>query len=77
MKVTVEVSDEELREILELTGERKKGPAIRRLMEQALQLRRRQRLAQRFLAGEWGVELRGYEDARERERQRLSGSARG
>jgi len=77
MKVTVEVSDEELREILELTGERKKGPAIRRLMEQALQLRRRQRLAQRFLAGEWGVELRGYEDAREWERQQLSRSARG
>jgi hypothetical protein len=71
----VEVSDEELREILELTGERKKGPAIRVLMEQALQLRRRKRLAQRFLCGEWGVELRGYEAARERERHQRIGSA--
>ncbi len=71
MKVTVEVSDSELRDILELTGERKKGPAIRQLMEQALQLRRRQRLADRFLSGEWGVALDGVEDVQQRERQRL------
>jgi hypothetical protein len=30
MKETVDLSDNEMREILELTGERKKGPAIRR-----------------------------------------------
>ena len=71
MKVTVEVSDSELRDILELTGERKKGPAIRQLMEQALQLRRRQRLADRFLSGEWGVALDGFEQVQQRERQRL------
>jgi hypothetical protein len=41
MKVTVELSDAEMSEILELTGERKKGPAIRRLMEEALQQHRR------------------------------------
>jgi hypothetical protein len=71
MKVTVEVSDSELRDILELTGERKKGPAIRQLMEQALQLRRRQRMADRFLSGEWGVALDGFEQVQQRERQRL------
>jgi hypothetical protein len=49
----------------------KKGPAIHVLMEQALQLRRRKRLAQRFLGGEWGVEMRGYKAARERERQQM------
>ena len=32
MKVTVELSDQEMAEVLELTGERKKGPAIRRLI---------------------------------------------
>jgi hypothetical protein len=57
-------------EILELTGERKKGPAIRRLMEEALQLRRRAQIAQRFLSGEWGVELESYEADQERERMR-------
>lgn len=70
MKVTVELSDSEMAEILELTGERKKGPAIRRLMEEALQQRRRAQIAQRFLSGEWGVELDTYEDDQKRERQR-------
>ena len=70
MKVTVELSDTEMNEILELTGEHKKGPAIRRLMEEALQQRRRAQIAQRFLSGEWGVELESFEGDQERERQR-------
>jgi hypothetical protein len=70
MKVTVELSDSEMAEVLELTGERKKGPAIRRLMEEALQQRRRAQIAQKFLSGEWGVELETYEGDQERERQR-------
>jgi hypothetical protein len=70
MKVTVELSDQEMAEVLELTGERKKGPAIRRLMEEALQQRRRAQIAQKFLSGEWGVELETYEADQERERLR-------
>ena len=70
MKVTVELSDSELAEILDLTGERKKGPAIRRLMEEALQQRRRAQIAQRFLSGEWGVELETHEEDKRREQQR-------
>jgi hypothetical protein len=70
MKVTVELSDQEMAEVLELTGERKKGPAIRRLMEEALKQRRRAQIAQKFLSGEWGVELETYEADQERERQR-------
>ena len=57
-------------EILDFTGERKKGPAIRRLMEEALQQHRRAQIAQRFLSGEWGVQLESYEAEQERERQR-------
>lgn len=70
MKVTVELSDTEMTEILELTGEHKKGPAIRRLMEEALQQHRRAQIAQRFLSGEWRVELESFEADQERERQR-------
>ena len=69
LKVTVELSDHEMAEILDLTGERKKGPAIRRLMEDALQQRRRAQIAQRFLSGEWGVELETFEADQERDRQ--------
>ena len=70
MKVTVELSDTEMAEILDFTGERKKGPAIRRLMEEALQQHSRAQIAQRFLSGEWGVQLESYEADQERERQR-------
>ena len=70
MKVTVELSDYEMAEILDLTGERKKGPAIRRLMAEALQQRRRAQIAQRFLSGEWGVELESFEADQQRDRQR-------
>ena len=70
MKVTVELSDQEMAEVLEFTGERKKGPAIRRLMAEALQQRRRARIAERFLSGEWGVDLGGFEAEQERDRQR-------
>lgn len=70
MKVTVELSDQEMAEVLELTGERKKGPAIRRLMEQALQQRRRAQIAEQFLSGAWGVELESFEADRQRDRQR-------
>jgi hypothetical protein len=69
MKVTVELSDREMAEVLEFTGERKKGPAIRRLMAEALQQHRRARIAERFLSGEWGVELEGFEADQERDRQ--------
>jgi len=70
MKVTVELSDQEMAEVLELTGERKKGPDIRRLMEEALQQRRRAQIVERFLSGTWGVELETFEAERERDRQR-------
>lgn len=70
MKVTVELSDQEMTEILELTGERKKGSAIRLLMEEALQQRRRAQIAKKFLSGEWGVKLETYEVDQECERLR-------
>ncbi len=70
MKVTVELSDQEMAEVLEFTGERKKGPAIRRLMAEALQQRRRARIAERFVSGAWGGDLGGFEEERQRDHQR-------
>ena len=63
MKITVELPDSELAEICRVTGEKKKGPAIRKLVGDALQMKRRQRLAEKFISGEWGVELKGLEEA--------------
>jgi hypothetical protein len=70
MKVTVELSEAEMAEIMDLTGERMKGPAARRLIQDALQLRRRAQIAQRFLSGQWGVALKSFEADQDRERQR-------
>ena len=69
MKVTVDIPDSELREICQVTGESKKGPAIRKLVTDALQMKRRERFAQKFISGEWGVELKGLEAGQAADRQ--------
>lgn len=61
MKITVEISDSDAKEICHVTGEKKKGPAIRKLILEALQLKRREKLAEKFVSGEWGVQLEGFE----------------
>jgi hypothetical protein len=68
MKITVEIADSDLREICQVTGERKKGPAIRKLVTDALQMKRRERWVEEVLAGKWGVELEGFEEAQLAER---------
>jgi hypothetical protein len=72
MKITVELPESDLREICELTGIRKKGPAIRKLITDSLQLRKRARISRRFLAGEWSAGLEFFEAARNGDRQRAS-----
>ncbi len=66
MRITVNLSDSDIKEICRMTGERNKGPAIRKLMADALMLMRRKKLAQKFIDAEWGVELKGFEAARDR-----------
>jgi hypothetical protein len=69
MKITVELSDSDIKEICRVTGESKKGPAIRKLVADALLLKRREKLAQKFIMGEWGVELKGFEAGRAADQQ--------
>ncbi|HZZ80023.1 MAG TPA: hypothetical protein VFE62_16000 [Gemmataceae bacterium] len=63
MKITVELSDSDVKEICRVTGEKKKGPAIRKLVADALMLKRREKIAQKFIDGEWGTELAGFEES--------------
>ena len=69
MKITVDISDSDVAEICRVNGEKKKGPAIRKLVIDALQLKRRERLAQKFISGEWGAELKGFEEGHAADRQ--------
>ena len=69
MKVTVELSDSELKEIFRVTGERKKGPAIRKLVVDALTMKRRGEIAGKFISGQLGVDLSGFEAVRAADRK--------
>lgn len=68
MKITVELPENDVREICRLTGLKKKGPAIRKLVADALILRRRAEITAKFISGEWGVDLAGYEDSKAKSR---------
>ena len=63
MRITVEISDSDMKEICRVMGEKKKRLAIRKLVEETLMLKRRAAFADKFISGEWGVELKGYEAA--------------
>lgn len=76
MKITVEISDSDLKEICRVTGERKKGPAIRKLVADALLLKRRAELAQNFITGKWGVELKALEEGQKADYRRQDAQAR-
>jgi hypothetical protein len=65
MKVTVEVSEEELKDILRATREKRKGAAIRQLALEALMLKKRRELLDEVEAGKWSVDLPAIERLRE------------
>ena len=76
MKITVEFPDSQVKEICRVTGQKKKGPAIRTLVEEALMLKRREAVAQKFISGEWGVILGGFEEAEAADRKKDSAGAK-
>lgn len=68
MKITVDLPESDLSEICRATGIAKRGPAIRKLVSEALMLRRRAELAGKFMSGEWSAELAGVAAAKTRDR---------
>lgn len=69
MKISVELSDAELRDVIRFTGEKQKGPAIRKLVVDALMLRRRAASVEKFVSGEWAAELKDFEKLRALDRK--------
>jgi len=69
MKITVDFPDSDVKEICFFTGEPKKGPAIRKIVADALMMKRREMIAQKFISGEWGVELATFEAGQAKDRQ--------
>ncbi len=57
----VSLPESDLRKICQLTGIWKKGPAIRKVVDDVLRLERRAEISQKFLSGEWSAELDTFE----------------
>ena len=64
MKITVELSDNELKDVIRFSGEKKKGPAIRKFIVSELMLRRRREMTEKVLSGELTAELPPVEKLR-------------
>jgi hypothetical protein len=69
MKITVELSEKELKEVCRATGEKKKGPAIRKLVQKELMMRQRREFVRKCVAGEIGFEFKGYDEGKKLERK--------
>lgn len=57
MKITVQISEKELKEIQFYVGERKKGPALQKLISEALLLKKRRAFLDKVVNGEWSVDF--------------------
>jgi hypothetical protein len=64
MKITVDISETDLREIQQHSGERKKGPAIQKFIADKLKLARRRAISRKFVSGEWSANLPQIEKLR-------------
>jgi hypothetical protein len=64
MKITVDLSDDELKEVIHHSGEKKKGPAIRKFIVNELMLKRRKEISRKVLAGNLKAGLPGFEQLR-------------
>jgi hypothetical protein len=65
MKVTVEISEKELSDVLRITREKRKGAAIRQLAMEALMLKKRHEILDELETGKWSVDLPPIEALRE------------
>lgn len=57
MKMSIEISESDLADIMRLTGEGKKGPAVVKFLQAGLQLSRRRELTDEVLAGRGGIDM--------------------
>jgi hypothetical protein len=64
VKITVDISELDLREIQRHSGKKKKGPAIQKFIADTLRLARRREISRKFLSGEWSVDLPSIEKLR-------------
>ena len=64
MKVTVEIPEREMREMLRYSGERLRASAILRLALNELNYRKRVGMNRKFHSGQWSAEVPAIEELR-------------
>ena len=69
MKITVDISEKDLKDVMRFSGEKKKGPAIVKFVAAELMLRRRRELSDEVMVGKFRVEFPDWEKSRKRERE--------
>jgi hypothetical protein len=69
MKITVEIPDKDLKDIIRFSGEKKKGPAIVKFLSTALMLRRRRELSDEVMSGKFRAEFPDWEKMRNLDRE--------
>jgi hypothetical protein len=69
MKITVDISEKDLKDVMRFSGEKKKGPAIIKFVATELMLRRRRELSDEVMAGKFRVEFPDWTESRKRERE--------
>lgn len=62
MKITVDIPENDLTDIMRFSGEKKKGPAIVKFLATGLMLRRRRELSDEVMAGKFRVEFPHHEE---------------
>lgn len=69
MKITVDLPEKDLKDIMRYSGVRKKGPAIAKFLALELMLKRRRELSDEVMSGKVRLEFPHHETAQELDRK--------
>jgi len=70
MKITVDIPEKDLKDIMRFSGEKKKGPAIAKFLTSGLMLRRRRELSDEVMSGKMRFEFPHHEAMQELDRKK-------
>jgi len=69
VKITVDIPEKDLKDIMRFSGEKKKGPAIAKFLATELMLRRRRELSDEVMSGKVRIEFPHFEAIQELDRK--------
>ena len=65
MKITIEISEKDLKDVMRFSGERKKGPAISKFLATELMMQRRRELSDEVMSGKVRFDFPNWESMQE------------